>query len=70
MVARHNAAFTDCDAKACYDRVIPTLIGQTFNQCIPVFPSGINTTRIPHGQGATDAPPNWMLISNVCQKAY
>eukprot|EP00957_Ditylum_brightwellii_P084555 6429734-Ditylum_brightwellii.AAC.1 len=21
-------------------------------------------------QGATDAPPNWTLISNACQKAY
>eukprot|EP00957_Ditylum_brightwellii_P078716 5985219-Ditylum_brightwellii.AAC.1 len=21
-------------------------------------------------QGATDAPPNWTLVSNICQKAY
>eukprot|EP00957_Ditylum_brightwellii_P036319 2750678-Ditylum_brightwellii.AAC.1 len=32
-----------------------------------------NTTENPLygiGQGATDAPPNWTLMSNVCQKAY
>eukprot|EP00957_Ditylum_brightwellii_P205590 15344540-Ditylum_brightwellii.AAC.1 len=22
------------------------------------------------GQGATDTPPNWTLVSNVCQKTY
>eukprot|EP00957_Ditylum_brightwellii_P002536 194814-Ditylum_brightwellii.AAC.1 len=22
------------------------------------------------GQGATDAPPNWTLVANACQKAY
>eukprot|EP00957_Ditylum_brightwellii_P096345 7338197-Ditylum_brightwellii.AAC.1 len=22
------------------------------------------------GQGATDAPPNWTLVANICQKAY
>eukprot|EP00957_Ditylum_brightwellii_P143731 10950701-Ditylum_brightwellii.AAC.1 len=36
--------------------------------------SGITSTKEEPiygiGQGATDAPPNWTLLANTCQKAY
>eukprot|EP00957_Ditylum_brightwellii_P019208 1448115-Ditylum_brightwellii.AAC.1 len=35
--------------------------GSTHTEAYPIY--GV-------GQGATGAPPNWTLISNVCQKAY
>eukprot|EP00957_Ditylum_brightwellii_P096499 7349432-Ditylum_brightwellii.AAC.1 len=40
---------------------------------------GVSDTGVNHmekqpvyglGQGATDAPPNWTLLTNICQKAY
>eukprot|EP00957_Ditylum_brightwellii_P049569 3759684-Ditylum_brightwellii.AAC.1 len=39
----------------------PTEYGITSTKDGPVY--GI-------GQGATDAPPNWTLVANACQKAY
>eukprot|EP00957_Ditylum_brightwellii_P110561 8433247-Ditylum_brightwellii.AAC.1 len=39
----------------------PTEKGITSTKEAPVY--GI-------GQGTTDAPPNWILVLNACQKAY
>ena len=97
-IARNNVAFTDCDAKACYDRIVPLALSlaqiqaglpleaaQFFLRTLQTLEyhlvtsygateDGISSTpRHPiygTGQGATDAPPNWTLLANACQKAY
>eukprot|EP00957_Ditylum_brightwellii_P022478 1696050-Ditylum_brightwellii.AAC.1 len=93
-----NAVFTDCNAKACYDCVIPEIAALTQYQAgLPdpaatfflralkqmkyhmVTSYGVDAIPVENttedliygiGQGVTAAPPNWTLVSNVCQKAY
>eukprot|EP00957_Ditylum_brightwellii_P099918 7614235-Ditylum_brightwellii.AAC.1 len=97
-MTRCNAAFTDCDAKACYNRVIPEIAALAQYQAglldqevtfflralkqmkyhmvtsygVDEVPVESTTMKIIYGigQDATDVPPNWTLVSNVCQKTY
>eukprot|EP00957_Ditylum_brightwellii_P164140 12497881-Ditylum_brightwellii.AAC.1 len=33
------------------------------------LPQSSETAQVSYGQGATNAPPNWTLLANACQKA-
>ena len=98
QLKRHNGALTDCDAKACYDRVVPNLLYmcynkaglppttcQWLNKCLSqmkyhvVTTHGISegySTSTDHktlygvGQGATDAPTGWLLVSTILSRYY
>ena len=90
---RHNGALTDCDAKACYDRIVPILLYLSYSkaglphtaclwlcQCLITMQYHIvtahgaststSTSTSFHplygiGQGATDAPSGWLLVSTI-----
>ena len=95
---RHNGALTDCDAKSCYDRIIPILLylayskaGLPHSTCLWLCQCLINmeyhivtaygassdtsTSTDTHplygiGQGATDAPSGWLLVSTILSRYY
>ncbi len=95
---RHNGALTDCDAKSCYDRIIPILLYLSYSkaglphstclwlcQClinmeyhiVTVYSasSDTSTSSDTHplygiGQGATDAPSGWLLVSTILSRYY
>ena len=98
QLQRHNGALTDCDAKACYDRVVPMLLYQCYHKaglphhtcqwlknCLTqmkyhaVTAHGISTEYSAStdsqqlygiGQGATDAPTGWLLVSTILSRYY
>ena len=95
---RHNGALTDCDAKSCYDRIIPILLYLSYSkagllhsmylwlcQCLINMEyhivtaysasSDTSTSSDTHplygiGQGATDAPSGWLLVSTILSRYY
>ena len=97
-LTRTNAAITDCDAKACYDRILPhvmalanikaglpkktaTLFMNTLHKMKYHISTGLGISKIANindddcpiygiGQGATDAPAQWTLMSDIIQKIH
>lgn len=95
---RRNCALTDCDARACYDRILPILLSLCYCKMgLPAEDSiwltralanmeyhmvtnhgiSIQTSKTDNsgpiygiGQGATDAPAGWLLLSTILSKIY
>eukprot|EP00957_Ditylum_brightwellii_P176285 13422662-Ditylum_brightwellii.AAC.1 len=57
---RANFGCTNCDAKACYNRIVPVIL------LLAYFKAGVFGI----GQGSTDGSPGWTLISNIILKVY
>lgn len=97
-LTRTNAAITDCDAKACYDRILPhvmalanikaglpkkpaTLFMNVLHNMKYHITTGLGISKLANtnskktpiygiGQGATDAPAQWTLMSDIIQKIH
>ena len=97
-LTRTNAAITDCDAKACYDRILPHLMALVnmkagmpkkvailFMNILQEMKYHIstgfgiskeantNSNENPIygiGQGATDGPAQWTMMSDILQKIH
>ena len=95
---RKNCALTDCDARACYDRVLPILLSLCYSKmglpeddCIWLSRALVNmeyhmvtehgislqTSKTDKngpifgiGQGSTDAPAGWLLLTTILSKLY